>query len=155
MLRPTRHRPGSGFSLIELIATLAVLAVLLGLAVPTMRLFILNQRVRNAAFDLSSALQFARSEAAKRNGDVTITPAAAGWQAGWTTTYVADGSVLQQHDAFSDLAITGAPPFITYQHAGRITAAFATFKLDASPPMTGVTQQCLAIDLSGRVSAEC
>jgi type IV fimbrial biogenesis protein FimT len=155
LFQPIQYGPERGFSLLELMATLAVLAVLLGLAVPSMRLFILNQRVRNASFDLSSALQYARSEATKRDGDVTITPAAGGWQNGWTTTNVADGSVLQKHDAFPNLAVTGAPAFVTFQHAGRITAGGgAQFTLDVSPAVSGVTQRCLVIDLSGRVSTD-
>jgi len=148
-----RYRVQKGFSLLELMVTLVVLAIILGLGVPSMRSLILNQRVRNAAMELDAALLFARSEATKRNGNVTITPAAGGWQNGWTTTNVADGSVLQRHDPIGDLAVTADQTSITYRHTGRITASSAQFTLDVSPTNSSVTKQCLAIDLSGKVAA--
>lgn len=151
---PALRCPPGGFTLLELMVTLVVLSVILGLGVPSMRSIILNQRVRNAAMELDSALLFARSEATKRNNDVTITQAAGGWQNGWVTTNVADGSILQQHDPIGDVTVTANLSSVTYQHTGRVTAAGgAQFALNVTPSNGGVTQQCLDIGLSGAVSA--
>jgi type IV fimbrial biogenesis protein FimT len=142
-----------GFTLLELMVTLAVLGIILGLAVPSMRQFILNQRVVNASYDLSGAMQFARSEATKRKVDVVISQAAGGWQNGWNIVNSADNSVLRTHDPFPDLAVTASLTSITYRHTGRTTtAAGATFTLDASPATSGVKSRCLMLNLSGMVS---
>ncbi|MCC7464215.1 MAG: GspH/FimT family pseudopilin [Gammaproteobacteria bacterium] len=67
------HRSRSyGFTLIELMVVLALAAIMLGLAVPNMRQFILNNRLTSGANDLLRAVNQARSEAIKRQGIVTL-----------------------------------------------------------------------------------
>ena len=93
-----------GFTAIELMVTLAVLAVLAAIAAPSFTPLIERWRVREATEDLQSTLYYARSEAIKRGGNVTITAAAGGWAGGWT---VASGSdTLQQTPALSRVAVT-------------------------------------------------
>ena len=85
----------SGFTLIELMVTISVLAILLGIAVPSFQGFILNSRLTATTNDLASALAVARSEAVKRATRVTVCKTAnsgsanptcsttANWQDGW------------------------------------------------------------------------
>lgn len=148
-----------GFTLHEMLVTMAMLAVLLGLAVPTFDTFIKNQRVRNTAFDLTSALLLARSEATKRNADVVVTRLGGGWHDGWTiTTVTADGTqTLMQHDPAPGINIATAFNSVTYRHNGRLPPGLGVpmFTVDVSPAQSGVKSRCLIIDTSGKVNNEC
>jgi type IV fimbrial biogenesis protein FimT len=73
-----------GFTLIELLITLAVLGIVMTMAAPSFVDFINSNRLKSAAFDLVVSLNYARSEAIKRNADATVTPAGGGWSGGWS-----------------------------------------------------------------------
>ncbi|MCH8531180.1 MAG: GspH/FimT family pseudopilin [Saccharospirillum sp.] len=62
-----------GVTLIELMITLAVIAIIASLAAPSFQGVIENNRVASQANGLLSAAHFARSEAVKTGGDVTLT----------------------------------------------------------------------------------
>ena len=68
---PTK-RSQSGFTLLELMITLAVAGVIVGLAVPTMRTFGQNNKLAGASNDLLRSFQIARSEAIKRQQNVVV-----------------------------------------------------------------------------------
>lgn len=75
-----------GFTLIELMITVAILGVILGLAAPAMGDFAVRQRVSSQTSELMLALAFARSEAVKQNSEIAVLPvnnAATGWAEGW------------------------------------------------------------------------
>jgi type IV fimbrial biogenesis protein FimT len=62
----------SGFTLLELMITIALLAVLLSFGIPNFRDFIRNARMTAAANDVLADMNFARSEAIKRRVPVTL-----------------------------------------------------------------------------------
>jgi type IV fimbrial biogenesis protein FimT len=61
-----------GFTLMELMMTLAVVGVILAIAAPNFRDFLLNNRMTGAANDLLASVQLARSEAIKRQQPVAV-----------------------------------------------------------------------------------
>jgi type IV fimbrial biogenesis protein FimT len=61
-----------GFSILELMITLALAGVLVGLAVPNMRAFNQNNRLTAASNDLLHAFQVARNEAITRQRNVVV-----------------------------------------------------------------------------------
>lgn len=72
---PTSQRPRShvgGFTAIEMMVVISILAVLASLATPSFTLMIESWRVRNVTEALRSSLLMARSEAIKRGGQVAI-----------------------------------------------------------------------------------
>ncbi|WP_420993330.1 GspH/FimT family pseudopilin [Cupriavidus sp. 30B13] len=71
--RPAPCRPG-GFTLIELMVALSVLAILAAAAIPNFSSFLHRSRITSESSRLVSDIETARSEAARRNATVTICP---------------------------------------------------------------------------------
>ena len=65
-------RADSGYTLIELMVTIAVLAIFITQAVPTFSDLIDSQRLRAAAQQVAADLRYARAEALKRHAAVPI-----------------------------------------------------------------------------------
>lgn len=142
----TMKRKPRGFTLIELMVVLTVLAVFAGIALPSFRDLVASQKVKDAASTLQSALLLTRSEALKRNTGIALTPVISNqWNAGWRVTNPADGSVLSSYEAFSAVTISG-PSSIIFQPSGRASVS-GTFKL-AQPGGTQIVR-CVTITLSG------
>ena len=68
----SRIRPSRGFTTIELMVTVAILAVLSGIAAPSFTPIVERWRVRQASEELQSTFYLARSEAVKRGGNIII-----------------------------------------------------------------------------------
>ena len=67
-----RRHFSKGFTAIELMVMVAILAILAGIAAPSFNPIIERWRVRQISEELQSTLYFARAEAIKRGGNVTI-----------------------------------------------------------------------------------
>ena len=80
-------RRARGFTLIELMTTVTVMAVALAIAAPSLAAFVRNSKVRSAQSELVASMMLARSEAAKRGVTVALaaTAPATGdeFSAGW------------------------------------------------------------------------
>lgn len=63
-------RRNFGFSLIELMVTISILAILMMVGLPALSTYVQNQKLRGAAESFLSGIQLAHSEAVKRNLDV-------------------------------------------------------------------------------------
>lgn len=61
-----------GFTLIELMVTISLVAILAAIAVPSFQTLILNNRMATQSNDFLSSLQLARSEAVKRGATVSL-----------------------------------------------------------------------------------
>lgn len=83
------HSAQKGFTLVELLVTVAVFLILIGVGVPSFVSAMKNSRLNADYGELVGALYLARSEAVKRTGFVTVcarqsdTSCGANWENGW------------------------------------------------------------------------
>lgn len=147
-----RWRLQRGFTIIELLISITILAILIAVAVPSLTDLISDQRVKNATFDVYASLTLARSEAIKRAANVDIVPTAAGqnnWASGWQVQF--SGASLKSQDAISGaVSISGPASTFSYQRDGRIAGSSAPSFVVWSSQNSAITARCVRVDLSGR-----
>ena len=80
-----------GFTLVELMMTLAIASILLIVGVPSFSKIIRNSRTATATNDLVTALHLARSEAVKRGVQITMIKTGSEWEEGWKLITDVDG----------------------------------------------------------------
>lgn len=159
--RLTQTRKDRGFTMIELMATVAVLAILTLVALPSYRTFVVGQGIKSASFDIMATLMLARSEAIKRNTNVAVTPISGSWQNGWTvaagTTTLTQRAALKTGVSVACSDASGNPvtpcPVLTYNNSGRLAAGTVTSAPSivlSSAETTGVATRCISVDLTGR-----
>ena len=159
-------RPQRGFTIIELMVTVVIVAILAAIAVPSFNNLILSTRIKNGASDIYGALILARSEAIKRGCNVTITPTSSSWVNGWQVAVVADCPLgtavipLRNQDALTKLKVdcpsgTTCADTITYRRDGRLsgTTTVSIAVDEASPPTPRrVPLRCVTVSVSGQVN---
>ena len=136
-----------GFTMIELMVTVTIIAIMLGIGVPSFRDFVAGQKVKSASHDLRTALVLARSEAIKRNAEVTVAPIVAdSWVSGWTVKAAA--TTLHQQQAPSGVTFSQTPSGVIYKANGRPAAA-SKFQVAGTS-----TTKCVKVDLTGIPSSQ-
>jgi type IV fimbrial biogenesis protein FimT len=142
--RPAAH----GFTLPELLAGVAILAVLSSIAAPSFTSLIATSRARSTSSDLYASLVRARSEAIKRNAEVSLVQAISGqWQGGWRMPDPANANAyIETHGAVPGATVTG-PASVVFLPNGRVKGGTQpSFDIAVS----GQSQhRCIRVDLGG------
>ena len=158
----------NGFTLIELMVTISVAAILLALAVPAFQNLLISNRITAQTNDLVSDLAFARSEAIKRglivsacvaNTPLTTPPtcgAGTNWSSGWIV-FVDNGTIgdatgdtiIRVHEALrgNNTLNSSGNNFISYFPSGTIDAT-ETFTLCH----TATRGRTIVVSATGRVN---
>jgi len=153
-----RSSRDQGFTLIELMIVVLILAVLLGLGLPSFRSFIVDQRYRSTSADLRIALMTARSEAVKRNVAISVTPTTDGdWTTGWQIIDPASGDPdILNHvlSGANDLTITTLPESATprFLPSGRVASGLRFVLSVGSGAAT--KSGCLKLEVGGYATDE-
>lgn len=177
-LRKIRVQTANGFTLIELMVVIAIVAILAKIGLPSFSDMMRKNRLSAASSALQVSLSLARSEAVKRGSDALVTVAAnttAGdWANGWTVFVdstgtannavapTSDSSTVTRLEIVSKLAgsvsadsTLPAVKYFTYNGQGKVvttTGAYGNrqfwFYDDTSD------KYCLIVSSSGRVRME-
>jgi type IV fimbrial biogenesis protein FimT len=142
-------RSARGFTMTELVMTVAIAAILTTVAVPAFNGVIASQRARVFASDLYATLAKARSEAVTLNGNVTLQANAGGWQNGWQILDP-NGNVLDNHAVAVAVTLTNPPGPVIYRPSGRLAVGAAPLFQIMTTSGSAVYNQCVSVDLSGR-----
>jgi type IV fimbrial biogenesis protein FimT len=83
MTTMTRRKHSAGFTLIELMMTLVIMAIVITVGAPALADFVAAQRVRTAASDMMGDMSLARAEAIKESRRAILAPLTTDWKDGW------------------------------------------------------------------------
>lgn len=145
-------RRQAGFTLIELMVTMAVAVIVLGAGLPQMQALLENNRLSAQANRLSADLNLARTEAVRRGGTVRMVARGSDWSAGWSLVD-ADGVVVKVGDQLEHgLALTERNGLteVGLRNSGALTV-LTTAAFELCGPRTGERGREISVLPTGRV----
>lgn len=163
------HRP-QGVTLIELLIGIAILAVTLGIAVPSFASLIRDTRLTTVINEMHGALFYTRSESIKRGRRVTICTSAdqescaggVGWHSGWIVFDDRNANAVRDTDETilrvgmpqaAGIAVTGNAPvsnYVSYIPTGTTRAISGALQMGTITACSGDRVRQIVISATGR-----
>lgn len=146
---------GQGFTLVEMMVTVAILGILAMIALPSFDSFILTHMLHNYANDFAAAARLARSEALKRNTPVRLCMSADGvtctssgsWEQGWLVMTATNEVVRAWPATDSGYRVISAASLLTFQANG-LGAGMSALVCRQSP--AGDQERVVTVSTLGR-----
>lgn len=156
----TYNSDETGFSLVELMVTVSIVAILLSIGVPSMTGLIRDARLASQSDMLVSTLNLARTEAVKQRSNFKVCPSltpnsdllttclagAGAWSSGWIT--IGGANITQRSVASEDLTVTTTATSVEF--SGTIGNATAVSSFVFCTPNR--KQHLVDVALSGHIS---
>ena len=142
--RVAPSRRHAGFTLMELMIAVAIVAILVGVAAPSMTDMLVNGRLQGASSDLVADLSLARGSAAAKGQRVTICQSSTGatsnpscggvstWQNGWIVFVDANGNGTFEGPSSTPTA--GTDVMIKVHEAMNSNVTVAPYDTTGTPP---------------------
>ncbi|RAS22840.1 GspH/FimT family pseudopilin [Paraburkholderia bryophila] len=166
--------PSSGFTLVETLAVVALLAIVAALTAPSFAVWQARDQIDARTKALASTFAYARSEALRRGTRVTVCrvdaarrclaagqPCANGiadWSCGWAVMAERSGalSILRAHSSLSAVSISGTQTNLTFTPpAGQLIGTFRSFEIaprvSSRATQGNAWRRCIHIAAGGRV----
>lgn len=168
--RMSRGNTTSGFTLIELMVTIAVLAVVLAIAVPSFKGVIQSNRVATSTNEIIATLSLARSEAIRNSRGSGVCASADGSECGgnwgqglmvWSDTNgdgdfdAADETVVRFVASHAQMDYSGAADLISFDGRGR-RKGFDDFSIELQPKDCGeqAFHRSISVNPTGQIRTQ-
>jgi type IV fimbrial biogenesis protein FimT len=156
----SRWSGARGFTLVELMVVLVIVAVLMMIALPGFSVLTYRTALKSYANEVVASVYLARSEAIKRNAEMTLCVAedtdltckgSGSWEQGWVVIDPND-VIIRRYPALPDnLVLLSSVNSLTFEPSG-VGSTAATFTLcqQSQPPV--VEEKVMTVTLTGRPS---
>lgn len=158
-----RYENSRGFTLYELMVTLAVASVIISFGVPGYQSYIQNSRAVTHTNDLVTALNLVRSEATRRGAPIDLCASTNAstcsgsndWSTGWIARTPA-GEVLRVWPARSGGAgvLTANVPALRFQARGSLAAGVAPQLAVQLPQCDKDGRRVITVNVAGRIAVD-
>lgn len=165
-----------GFTLIEVMIAVGIVAILVRLAAPSFTKLIQSNAMTNTVNSFLSDLRFARSEAVRRGGGVVMcrsdNPEASsptcgsgtttGWESGWIIFHDLDGDGTKDSNeqvlraqgpitAVNTITEAGAATKFQFTATGQLKlSSMTTIQFGSNPPFANEAQRIVCVSVGGR-----
>ena len=145
LTRSASNRHTGGFTLVELMVVVAILSIVAAIGLPSFNGLIRDYRLRTAAEGLVNGLQLARTEAIRRNTNVSFTLNGGG---AWTAAVVNPATTIQTRAAYES---GGSVQIVTDNSNANTAMTFNTLGQLMNPAAASTLKQ-ITVSLPGAES---
>lgn len=155
MIRP---KGSSGFTLFELMVTMAVVGIVLAIGMPSFSDILRSQRVKAASVAVMTTLSAARSEAVRFGVDVSIVAPSNDFNDGWCVVFGSTAAcdltapaveVMRVQPPIGGVTMPTGQARVVVSRAGRLAGALSVPIADD----LGVLRRCVLVEVSGAVTS--
>jgi len=157
------RQQSTGFTLLELMVTIVIMAILLALALPSFQSSLRSNRVATGTNELLASLSLARSEGIRSTRGGGVCSSADGatcggdWDSGWIVWTEVDGdgvldageTVVRYSQGKQQLDVEGTAAEIAFDGRGRIMASNGE-AIDLAPAGQTEPARCIQITVTGQ-----